>query len=708
MWSNPGFIGDFLRGFFSILDSIGYFFLSGIFNIFFTIANAEIFQGSVINTFYSRIQMILGILMIFRISITLLQIIINPDLFKDKQKGAGSLVMRIAVMLILLTLIVPINISNTNGNPLNEQIKSNGILFGFLYQFQNSIVEDNILGKLILGSNTDTTTSNSGGTQLPGMQAVGDVITADIARAFITPTLNDGYTDINGDEDSDNYFEKAAACPDVVRPYYNTNQLTSGTLLDHINDTCNNNGEVYAFNYTGFGGVIVAVIMTIIIIGFTLDIAVRAIKLALLRLIAPVPIISYISPGQEKDGAFGNWIKTLTSTYLSLFIRLIIIYFGIYLIIILREGDLVSWVHTSNALTTGLANIFIIIGILVFMKDAPKFFQDMLGIKGDGKLFSGIGTMLGASVAGLGAVGAFNAARNASRMADEYRQHDDPTYNANSLLNRGKHVFSGIAGGILGARAGMGAALSAKDHAGSAAFAAIAKRNASVLSSGRSGGTFFGAVGSSARQMFAGESTYDALESGWKVTEQEIKDAELALKQNQDNNAHRKSIMDRAKSKAVDSIRTTGSYGGITGNYRDYHSVYTAALQQGVGVKTNSAGQKYFDFHGQDVLLDQAQSIDIGLLDSNTANYYEQVVAGSISDASITANRDAYRTATGHDLEAVYDGADGLKAAYGTNANINTAESDNLNRRRAELNERRTGYHAQRSQANAQRFKNGK
>lgn len=91
MWSNPGFIGDFLRGFFAILDRIGYFFLAGIYDIFFSIASSEIFQGDVINDFYSRVQLILGILMVFKLSISLLQIIINPDTFKDKQKGAGSL-----------------------------------------------------------------------------------------------------------------------------------------------------------------------------------------------------------------------------------------------------------------------------------------------------------------------------------------------------------------------------------------------------------------------------------------------------------------------------------------------------------------------------------------------------------------------------------------------------------------------------------------
>ena len=445
-WSDPGFVADFIRGFFAILDSIGYFFLSGIFNIFFDIANATIFQGDTINTFYSRIQMILGILMVFRLSITLLQIILNPDMFKDKQRGAGSLVKRIAIMLIMLSLIVPIDIPNTNGNPLNEQIKSNGILFGFLYQFQNSVVEDNILGKLILGSNTESTTSNAGGLQLPGMASVGDVITADIAKAFITPTLNDGYDTVTSDN-----VDEAAVCPDDARSYINTN-VTSGTLLDHVNDTCNASGEVYAFSYTGFGGVVCAVVMTIIIIGFTLDIAVRAIKLALLRLIAPVPIIAYVSPGQEKDGAFGNWVKTLTSTYLSLFIRLIIIYFGIYLIILLRNGDLVSWVNTS-----ALANVFIIIGILVFMKQAPKFFQDMLGIKGDGKLFSGIGTMLGAAALTGGLAGSVVTGTRAGwQEGQEFR---DKAKSTPGKIGRGalsvlRATGSGIAGGIGGAVVG--------------------------------------------------------------------------------------------------------------------------------------------------------------------------------------------------------------------------------------------------------------
>ena len=610
MWSNPGFIGDFLRGFFSILDSIGYFFLSGIFNIFFTIANAEIFQGSVINTFYSRIQMILGILMIFRISITLLQIIVNPDMFKDKQKGAGSLVMRIAVMLILLTLIVPINISNTNGNPLNEQIKSNGILFGFLYQFQNSIVEDNILGKLILGSDPDTTTSDSGGTQLPGMASVGDVITSEIAKAFITPAINDGYDDIN----EDNYKE-AAVCPDVVSPYFNP-LVTSGSLIDHVNDTCVNGSEAYAFDYTGFGGVVCAVVMTIIIIGFTLDIAVRAIKLALLRLIAPVPIISYISLGQEKDGAFGNWVKTLTSTYLSLFIRLIIIYFGIYLIIILREGDLVSWVHTSNALTTGLANIFIIIGILVFMKDAPKFFQDMLGIKGDGKLFSGIGTMLGAAALTGGLAGSI--ATGARAAWEENKIAGRPGW-----MGVGGAITSGITSGLGGAFVGAKALATSDQKVPSSVMSAMQKRNATRASHS----TALGRLASSAYGMATG------------MTLAERDQAVLDLNKDAASNAGK--LKDLIETEAI----KYGDYGSLnftsnSGNHVKGNFNYSR-LAQAIQTADPNTGQ--FDYYDESTGARHtfnAKDFDQNIMEqlkSSQANRYE---AGNVDASYVGKGKD--------------------------------------------------------------------
>lgn len=667
MWSNPGFIGDFLRGFFAILDRIGYFFLAGIYDIFFSIASSEIFQGDVINDFYSRVQLILGILMVFKLSISLLQIIINPDTFKDKQKGAGSLVMRIALMLVMLTLIVPIDIQDTNGNPLNEQIKANGILFGFLYQFQSSVIEDNILGKLVLGSDIETTTSGdegANGLELNNMASVGDLITADIAKAFIRPTLKEG---IDESEITDQAsYENAIACDgdDESMPYFGN--PTSGTLLDHINDTCDtDNGEVYVFEYIGFGGVVCAIIMTIIIIGFTLDIAVRAIKLALLRLIAPVPIISYISPGQEKDGAFGNWVKTLTSTYISLFVRLIIVYFGIYLIIILREGDLISWAGGSNFLTKALANIFIIIGILVFMKEAPKFFQDMFGLKGDGKLFSGIGTMLGAAALTGGLVG---AARGSYRIGmDEARElglSDDKAK---------KRARLAAVGGIFGGGyAGMKAFMSADKKVPSSVFAAMQKRQA-VRGSGVTLGR---KISSTASGLLAGSSL------GGRSAAQ----AELYQKLTKAAQAHKSMVEDEAlKNTTVEGTLSyldhMGETQSLSANYQDFYAQYEAAKAAGRNTFsfTDSAGKSH---------VISTKSINANRLndfkESQATNYLASEagrgnakVQGTAKELEYAANRvgmniDAYEYGGKPD-----DKVKGIKGTIG--ASINAARDINAN-----------------------------
>lgn len=494
--NNPNFFIDALRTIFSWLDSLGYFLLDAVYDIFFTVANANIFQGVAINEFYTRVQLIFGVFMIFKLSITLLQMIINPDMFKDKQKGAGSLVTRIAVILVLLTLIVPIEgISNTE-NSLNEQISSNGILFGFLYQIQNTVIEDQVLTKLVLGYGGDSTDAEPG-----NMSDVGSHLAATVAQAFIRPTLSSGANDDEitalTEDDGDNSYESNVACNGGEADAYFNGDLTAGTLIDHINDTCDsdNDGEVYVFDYTILGGLLCSIIMVLIILGFTIDVAVRAVKLAILRLIAPIPIISYIDPSQGKDGAFNNWVKTLTSTYLSLFLRLIIIYFGAYLIILLTDSnDNFSILQTSTSVSTSFfATIFIIIGILMFMKDAPKFFQDMLGIKGDGKLFSGIGTILGAAALTGGLVG--SVATGARAGWEENKIAGRPAW-----MGVGGAITSGLTSGVGGLLTGGKALVTADKKVPSSVMSAMQKRNAMRASHS----TALGRLSSGAYGMFTG------------------------------------------------------------------------------------------------------------------------------------------------------------------------------------------------------------
>ena len=460
---------NIFRNLFTALDELGYMLLGAIFDVFFTVANAKILQGDFIVTFYGRVQLILGVFMVFRLSITLLQIIVNPDLAKDKQKGASKILMRIVLSLVMLTLIAPVNVPNDDGNPLNQQIAENGILFGFLYQIQNSVVQNNILGKLILGSNVDDISSNNNSLNLSGIGNIGDTLSATVAKMFITPALKDGVS--QDDITDDAMYKENLACEDLVNGInYFDSTIPYQTLLTGVRDLrCSG---MYAFDYTLLGGAVVSIVMFFIVLGFTVDIAVRAIKLALLRLIAPIPIIAYMDPGQEKNGAFGSWVKTLTSTYLDLFVRLIVIYFGIYIIVSLTQTTTLDLFPSSpNFFTSAFATIFIIIGILVFMKQAPKFFKDMLGIKGDGnfKLFGGLGTI---AAAGLGVAGI------AGSFATNYRTKRDEVMEDGGHLARAQGFLSGIAGGIGGAFTGVKALATADKNPTGAVFSAMQRRNA--------------------------------------------------------------------------------------------------------------------------------------------------------------------------------------------------------------------------------------
>lgn len=426
MWesSDPNFIYDGFRSFLSIFDGIAVTLLGGIYKVFFLVANATIISGDVIKVFYSRIQLILGILMIFKLAMSILNIIINPDIIKDQKQGPSKIVMRIVVALFMLTLVIPLNIPNAADKSLNAYINDHGILFGFLYKAQDAILSENILAKLILGTATD-----SNDMDVNNLSDVGNAMASTVLKVFIRINV---YDDTNPPCEDSETCENTICPGEVNESHYAEENVDPQVILSHLNDACgglkrlSSKAERYAFAYTPVLGALVMLIMAFVIAGFTVDIAVRAIKLAVLRLVAPVPIISYINPPKQGGGAFDNWLKALISTYVDLFVRIAIVYFGLFLIQIVMNGGLDIFGSNVDGLsfTSGIAFIFVILGILVFIRQAPQFIRDILGIKGKPMGNVGLSSVLagsaaflgGAGLAGAGAaaMGTFGAAREAA------------------------------------------------------------------------------------------------------------------------------------------------------------------------------------------------------------------------------------------------------------------------------------------------------
>lgn len=436
--TDPNFLWDALRSLCTIFDTIGITMLGAVYKVFYLVANATIIKGDVLKVFYSRIQLIIGILMIFKLAMSILNIIINPDLVKDQKQGAGKIVTRIVVALFMLTLVIPINVPDAESGSLNAYINDHGILFGFLYKAQDAVLSENIIAKLVLGivpdnedsrvnddDSQDSTKVNS--MDVNSLSDIGNVMASTVLKVFVRINVKDETKPACENEEQ---CENTLCPAEVNASHYAEDKVSPQVILDHINDSCKPNGvkgERYAFVYTFILGGLIMLLMSFIIVGFTVDIAVRAIKLAVLRLLAPIPIISYINPPKQGGGAFDNWTKSLVSTYVDLFVRLAIVYFGLFLIRIVIDGGLDIFgteAAQGSLFYQGVALIFVILGILIFMRQAPGFIKDALGIKGKPMGNVGLSSMLagtasflgGAGLAGAGAaaMGTFNSASEAA------------------------------------------------------------------------------------------------------------------------------------------------------------------------------------------------------------------------------------------------------------------------------------------------------
>ena len=461
MWENsePGMINDGLRSFCSIFDGIATTLLGGIYKVFFLVANATIVNGDVIKVFYSRIQLILGILMIFKLAMSILNIVINPDIIKDQKQGPTKMVTRIVTALVMLTLVIPINIPNAKENSLNAYINDHGILFGFLYKAQDSILSENILAKLILGTSSNNTADDM---DVNNLSDVGNAMASTVLKVFIKINVKDATQPPCEDSET---CENTICASEVNESQYAEENVDPQVILSHINDSCGSgSSERYAFGYTPIFGAVVMLIMALIITGFTVDIAVRAIKLAILRIVAPVPIISYINPPKQGGGAFDNWTKSLISTYADLFVRLAIVYFGLFMVQVLMNGgmDIFGSNVQGFTFTSGIAFIFVILGILVFMKQAPQFIKDILGIKGKPMGNVGLSSLLGGTAMaigggglagfGLGAMQGFDTANRAAAEGKAFSPFQSWSQNSDQMakIRTGdKDARGGILGGLM-------------------------------------------------------------------------------------------------------------------------------------------------------------------------------------------------------------------------------------------------------------------
>lgn len=357
-----------IRGLFAAIDKVVVWLIECLYDLIFQISSVQIFDNASLAAFANRITVILSIFMIFKLSLSFLNYIVNPDAMTDKSKGFSKLIQNIAVALVLLV--------------------SYQFLFDKAMELQQKIVDNNTVPKLILGSSGKNVKSSS-------------TVSFSLFAAFIQPNeellssqpncgmyfVNDG-TKAESKCNINSYKENAATMPDIgndPNPQLNHTVEEQNTyyLFDYLLRL--KRGDIFAFDYKFIISTICGAFAALVLLSFCMDVAVRIIKLYFLRLIAPIPIISYVDP-IKGEGIFKKWLSNVGKTYADLFVRLIAIFFAIFIIqqVSANMGNLKDF--NGNPIDNPFVIIFIIIGALMFAKQFPKLIQDITGISLDGKM----------------------------------------------------------------------------------------------------------------------------------------------------------------------------------------------------------------------------------------------------------------------------------------------------------------------------------
>lgn len=355
-----------MRQFFFNIDKIVFNFISSVYDLLISIARTTVLSQADIMAMADRIYKLLAIFMVFKVTFSLIMYVVNPDDFSDKSKGVTKLGTNIVISLALLVLTP--------------------YLFNYAYQFQTIILEDNSLAALVFGENGNTSGGSNNSSDF--LNSAGDFMAYTTMTPFFTPNVSikqltectslgdDCFTGMSNLINETNFTKTQFKNYQAGVENENLGLMFRQELAIATTD----DNEVFVMNYKYLFSTIIGVVIILLLITFCLDIAVRSIKLAFLQLVAPIPIISYVDPKSGKDGLFKKWYQMCFKTYLSLFIRLIALYFALFII---SRLDKMSDIIDGSYITNAFIKIFIIVGALMFAKQLPKILEG-LGIKLDG------------------------------------------------------------------------------------------------------------------------------------------------------------------------------------------------------------------------------------------------------------------------------------------------------------------------------------
>ncbi len=328
----------------SICNAI-YSLISILFDVFYNLANIRILNAryevngvwhdAPITVIYKRVTLLLGIIMVFYVTFQFIKYVLEPDTFSDKEKGGEKLVFKLIIVVVLMGTVPTI--------------------FDKAYDIQRLILNSHLIDKVLIGN----TNSNMG--------SFGRNLSANVFSLFYYPDVSISEELICEDE---------LECQEIVK--MNLGGLTRAGSMPVITTGLGKKVSEgrYAIHFDAWFAMGVGLFLCYILVLYVIDVGVRVAQLTYLQIIAPIPIIAYLSP--KKDGMFQKWVKQCVITFLDLFIRLFIIYFMLLVISNINISSIGESINASVDETTKTwVYIALILGLLLFAQKAPKLIQEL-------------------------------------------------------------------------------------------------------------------------------------------------------------------------------------------------------------------------------------------------------------------------------------------------------------------------------------------
>ena len=390
MFAQPvSWIMDIIRSLFASIDTLLLKFVRFILILIFDLANYTA-PGELLEGIYSRLFVIIGVFMAFKLSFTFFHYVLEPDALTDNKQGVSKLFKNVIIMIVLLILLPNIFLGKIGGKGGKNMI----------VRIQNAAIP--MLTRVLLNSDSDLSTDSI---NADTSYAMANEISVAIANAFIQPSI-----------EVPKYCTKYKRGPDDLVELKTLDDIEGVATLpctipgSGVLGTNLFSDKMYIWSYSYFLPAISAILLSYILIKMVIVVGKRVFKIIILEIVTPIPVMSLIDPQalDKGDSPFNIWVHTFISTFLELFIQLGSLFlFIVFINMIIKTSTepSVNFPHNEAGVNAfarqALLNVALILSLLFFAGEAPGFIKKALGIKDNGK--DDMGAVMGAALGGFAA-----------------------------------------------------------------------------------------------------------------------------------------------------------------------------------------------------------------------------------------------------------------------------------------------------------------